>query len=184
MKPEVITGSYFRENDSPRSLALSEMGSEVDVDHSLNISSFISGSLKTGSDETGCKFISVANTIVNQSIIKARLQIENDDVISDSGTDSFSEQMVSSIHFRFVNFRFNLGGRLGCAGVFPCRPSNWTCSNRTISSPDSIDLFPVFSFSVLYNKPSRNQFVLNLILFIYFKVIQIFKFLQFWNSVK
>lgn len=57
------------------------MGSEVDVDQSMNLSS------GTAFHE-GYKSVSLVNN--------SRIQLEtNDDNISDSGTDSFSEQMVS-----------------------------------------------------------------------------------------
>ena len=65
---------------TPRSLALSEMGSEVDVDQSMNLSSGTAF-------HDGYKSVSLVNN--------SRIELEtNDDNISDSGTDSFSEQMV------------------------------------------------------------------------------------------
>ena len=110
---------------SPRSLALSEMGSEVDVDQSLNLNSFDQSEPRKSFDQSESRKFDqsefdhvtyVANSIVNQSILKARLEVADDDVItdsndvitdessndviSDSGTDSFSEQMVSRFIIR------------------------------------------------------------------------------------
>ena len=56
------------------------MGSEVDVDQSMNLSSGTAF-------HDGYKSVSLVNN--------SRIELEtNDDNISDSGTDSFSEQMV------------------------------------------------------------------------------------------
>ena len=72
---------FFRDADvaiTPRSLALSEMGSEVDVDQSMNSMSAFNDGYKS------------LNIITN-----GHVELDtNVDSISDSGTDSFSEQMV------------------------------------------------------------------------------------------
>ena len=115
---------YFSENgaQTPRSLALSEMGSEVDVDQSLNISSF---AIATAcNNEVNCNGIpatdfqeitdvtDLSRAIVSESIDHARVEVSvnhmNDMTLndlndrSDSGTDSFSEQMVSWIAYHLM----------------------------------------------------------------------------------
>ena len=90
------------------------MGSEVDVDQSLNISSFaISGStgvdFASGIPATDFQEITdvtdLSRAIVTESIDHARVEVSASHMTSmtlndlndrtDSGTDSFSEQMVS-----------------------------------------------------------------------------------------
>ena len=109
---------HFSENgvQTPRSLALSEMGSEVDVDQSLNISSFAIAASNTGMNCNGIPatdfqeitdVTDLSRAIVSESIDHARVEVSvnhmNDMTLndlndrSDSGTDSFSEQMVSPI---------------------------------------------------------------------------------------
>ena len=109
---------YFSENgiQTPRSLALSEMGSEVDVDQSLNISSFAIAT----NNEISCNGIpatdfqeitdvtDLSRAIVSESIDHARVEVSVNHMTlndlndrSDSGTDSFSEQMVSGWSMMF-----------------------------------------------------------------------------------
>ena len=95
------------------------MGSEVDVDQSLNISSFAIAASNTGMSCNGIPatdfqeitdVTDLSRAIVSESIDHARVEVSvnhmNDMTLndlndrSDSGTDSFSEQMVSLISCR------------------------------------------------------------------------------------
>lgn len=79
---------------SPRSdLALSDMGSESFVDQSMNFPSVLHGTKKFKFKDV----LDVANNIVTTAIEDAiDIYVESENV--DSGTDSFSEQMVRKIH--------------------------------------------------------------------------------------
>ena len=75
---------------SPRSdLALSDMGSESFVDQSMNLPTVLHGTKKFKFKEV----LDVANNIVTSAIEEAiDIFVEEN---ADSGTDSFSEQMVN-----------------------------------------------------------------------------------------
>ena len=88
---------------SPRSdLALSDMGSESFVDQSMNFPTVLHGTKKFKFKDV----LDVANNIVATAIEEAiDIYVESENV--DSGTDSFSEQMVSNIHFvKIIKFKF------------------------------------------------------------------------------
>ena len=85
---EIKIFSELHDLHTPRSITLSDMGSEIDVDQSLNLRGLYcykyNDCMETAS-EIVINAISGAKDIINH-----QSQLNN----SDSGTDSFSEQMV------------------------------------------------------------------------------------------